>query len=107
MDLRSYYLSRFLFLIIWSIVTDMKCQSHAGLMPLLSVSILRTYGLKLEEFFELTALQKQQNCVIMLFGLFSFSLWFIHPFTNRTSAPCEAFAYMDIGIIFMHWETHF
>lgn len=28
MDLRSYYLSRFLFLIICSIVTDMKCQSQ-------------------------------------------------------------------------------
>lgn len=32
MDLRSHYLSRFLFLIIWSIVTDMKCHSDTRII---------------------------------------------------------------------------
>lgn len=59
MDLRSYYLSRFPFLIIWSIVTDMKCQSHTRINAARYDWILFTCGLKLEELSPLTGLQMQ------------------------------------------------
>lgn len=65
MDLRSYYLSRFLFLIIWSIVTDMKCQSHTRIKAAVCAGILFTHGLKLEELLLLTGCAKNKpNCAI-------------------------------------------
>lgn len=61
MDLRSYYLSRFLFLIIWSIVTDMKCQSLTRIKAAVCAGILFTHGLKLEELLLLTGCAKKQT----------------------------------------------
>lgn len=58
MDLRSYYLSRFLFLIIWSIITDMKCQSNNRINAMVSVSV--THLSRLGELFQLKFLQTTQ-----------------------------------------------
>lgn len=103
MDLRSYYLSRFPFLIIWSIVTDMKCQSHSGINAALYDWILFTYGLKLEELSHLTGLQTQQNFAICKILSVSFML----PFANSLILnPREAIIYLDIIIMFMITASH-
>lgn len=108
MDLRSYYFSRFLFLIIWSIVTDMKCQSHGEINAAACVWILSTYGLGAGGVVTDRFLGGKKNCRICkipVCGLFSVwhSFILMHPLLQLLH-PLEEVIYIDI--IFMITACH-